>query len=56
MLTINAKISGRWVTILRPLWQRYPSDGIQKFVVGNMNRYIAGFFIICCSFFVFDHG
>ncbi|KAI9872892.1 MAG: hypothetical protein M1823_008056, partial [Watsoniomyces obsoletus] len=29
--------TGRWVTILRPQWQRYPSDHIQKFVIGNMN-------------------
>lgn len=32
--------TGRWVTILRPQWQRYPSDGIQKFVIGNMNRFV----------------
>lgn len=32
--------TGRWVTILRPQWQRHPSDGIQKFVIGNMNRFV----------------
>lgn len=32
--------TGRWVTILRPQWQRYPSDSIQKFVIGNMNRFV----------------
>lgn len=32
--------TGRWVTILRPQWQRYPSDGIQKLVIGNMNRFV----------------
>lgn len=32
--------TGRWVTILRPQWQKYPSDGHQKFVIGNMNRFV----------------
>ncbi len=32
--------TGRWVTILRPQWQRYPRDKIQKFVIGNMNRFV----------------
>ena len=32
--------TGRWVTILRPQWQRHPTDGIQKFVIGNMNRFV----------------
>jgi WD repeat-containing protein 76 len=32
--------TGRWVTILRPQWQRYPSDHIHKFVIGNMNRFV----------------
>lgn len=32
--------SGRWVTILKPHWQERPSDGIQKFVIGNMNRFV----------------
>ncbi|KAK5071475.1 hypothetical protein LTR64_004747 [Lithohypha guttulata] len=32
--------TGRWVTILRPQWQRHPQDGIQKFVIGNMNRFV----------------
>lgn len=32
--------TGRWVTILKPQWQRRPADGIQKFVIGNMNRFV----------------
>ncbi|PHH52001.1 DNA damage-binding protein CMR1 [Ceratocystis fimbriata CBS 114723] len=32
--------TGRWVTILKPQWQRTPRDGIQKMVVGNMNRFV----------------
>jgi len=32
--------TGRWVTILKPQWQRQPGDGIQKFVIGNMNRFV----------------
>jgi len=32
--------TGRWVTILKPQWQRRPRDGIQKFVIGNMNRFV----------------
>ncbi|RMD40082.1 hypothetical protein DV735_g5066, partial [Chaetothyriales sp. CBS 134920] len=32
--------TGRWVTILRPQWQRRPTDGIQKFAIGNMNRFV----------------
>ncbi len=32
--------TGRWVTILKPQWQAQPQDGIQKFVVGNMNRFV----------------
>jgi hypothetical protein len=32
--------SGRWVTILKPQWQREPPDNLQKFVIGNMNRYV----------------
>ncbi|KAH7327767.1 WD repeat-containing protein [Stachybotrys elegans] len=32
--------TGRWVTILKPQWQRMPSDGIQKFVIANMNRFV----------------
>ncbi|KAG4026578.1 hypothetical protein MFRU_039g00560 [Monilinia fructicola] len=31
--------SGRWVTILKPYWQEKPEDGIQKFVIPNMNRF-----------------
>ncbi|KAL7796689.1 WD40-repeat-containing domain protein [Trichoderma ceciliae] len=32
--------TGRWVTILKPQWQKNPKDGIQKFTVGNMNRFV----------------
>ena len=32
--------TGRWVTILKPQWQKNPRDGIQKFVIGNMNRFV----------------
>ncbi|EFQ27254.1 WD domain-containing protein [Colletotrichum graminicola] len=32
--------TGRWVTILKPQWHRRPRDGIQKFVIGNMNRFV----------------
>ena len=32
--------TGRWVTILKPQWQKRPVDGIQKFVIGNMNRFV----------------
>mmetsp|Transcript_661 Transcript_661/g.765 ORF Transcript_661/g.765 Transcript_661/m.765 type:complete len:585 (-) Transcript_661:15-1769(-) len=30
--------TGRWVSILKSRWQASPSDGIQKFVIANMNR------------------
>lgn len=32
--------TGRWVTILKPQWQRRPKDGLHKFVIGNMNRFV----------------
>ncbi|KAI3337996.1 WD40-repeat-containing domain protein [Ustulina deusta] len=32
--------TGRWVTILKPQWQRNPADGIHKFVIANMNRFV----------------
>lgn len=32
--------TGRWVTILKPQWQRRPHDGIQKLVMANMNRFV----------------
>ncbi|KAL6701607.1 WD40-repeat-containing domain protein [Trichoderma pleuroticola] len=32
--------TGRWVTILKPQWQKNPKDGIQKFTIGNMNRFV----------------
>ncbi|KYK62142.1 WD repeat containing protein [Drechmeria coniospora] len=32
--------TGRWVTILKPQWQKRPNDGVQKFVIANMNRFV----------------
>ncbi|KAK4574150.1 hypothetical protein LTR86_001911 [Recurvomyces mirabilis] len=32
--------TGRWVTILRAQWQLQPEDGVQRFVIGNMNRFV----------------
>lgn len=32
--------TGRWVTILKPQWQQRPEDGISKFAIGNMNRFV----------------
>ncbi|KAF2487431.1 WD40-repeat-containing domain protein [Neohortaea acidophila] len=32
--------TGRWVTILRAQWQMQPQDGIQRFVIGNMSRFV----------------
>ncbi|KAF2796558.1 WD repeat-containing protein [Melanomma pulvis-pyrius CBS 109.77] len=32
--------TGRWVTILRAQWQLYPQDGVQRFCIGNMNRFV----------------
>ncbi|OBT53030.1 hypothetical protein VE04_07123 [Pseudogymnoascus sp. 24MN13] len=32
--------TGRWVTILKAQWQQRPDDGIAKFVIGNMNRFV----------------
>lgn len=32
--------TGRWVTILKPQWQEKPADGISKFVIGNMGRFV----------------
>lgn len=32
--------TGRWVTILKPQWQTKPADGVSKFVIGNMNRFV----------------
>lgn len=30
--------TGRWVSILKARWQKCPLDGVQKFVIANMNR------------------
>ena len=30
--------TGRWVTILKAVWQERPDDGVQKLVVANMKR------------------
>ncbi len=32
--------TGRWVTILKPQWQRSPRDGLHRFAIGNMNRFV----------------
>ncbi|ORY61039.1 WD40-repeat-containing domain protein [Pseudomassariella vexata] len=32
--------TGRWVTILKPKWQANPTDGIEKFAIANMNRFV----------------
>ncbi|KAF2835179.1 WD repeat-containing protein [Patellaria atrata CBS 101060] len=32
--------TGRWVTILRAQWQLQPEDGIPRFCIGNMNRFV----------------
>ncbi|KAI0542533.1 WD40-repeat-containing domain protein [Xylaria digitata] len=32
--------TGRWVTILKPQWQANPADGVNKFVIANMNRFV----------------
>ncbi|KAK4179570.1 WD40-repeat-containing domain protein [Triangularia setosa] len=32
--------TGRWVTILKPQWQKNPFDGLHKFAIGNMNRFV----------------
>ncbi|KAL6239139.1 WD repeat-containing protein [Aspergillus navahoensis] len=32
--------TGRWVTILRPQWQLNPQSAIQRFCIGNMNRFV----------------
>ncbi|KAH8724386.1 WD repeat-containing protein [Phaeosphaeriaceae sp. PMI808] len=32
--------TGRWVTILRAQWQQFPQDGVQRFCIGNMNRFV----------------
>lgn len=32
--------TGRWVSILKARWQESPKDGINKFVIANMKKYI----------------
>ncbi|CAN6629182.1 DNA damage-binding protein Cmr1p [Trichomonascus vanleenenianus] len=32
--------TGRWVSILKARWQESPADGLHKFVIANMNRYL----------------
>ncbi|KAI1207498.1 WD repeat-containing protein NCU09302/NCU11420 [Annulohypoxylon truncatum] len=32
--------TGRWVTILKPQWQARPADGVEKFAIANMNRFV----------------
>lgn len=33
-------IQFRWVSILKAQWHQSPKDNMEKFVIGNMNRYI----------------
>jgi WD40 repeat protein len=40
MIVPHNNQTGRWVTILRAQWQLQPQDGIQRFVIGNMNRFV----------------
>lgn len=40
MIVPHNNQTGRWVTILRAQWQMQPQDGIQRFVIGNMNRFV----------------
>jgi WD40 repeat protein len=32
--------SGRWVSILKARWHKNPADGVNKFVIANMRRFI----------------
>jgi WD40 repeat protein len=32
--------TGRWVSILKSVWHRSPTDSVEKFAIGNMKRYI----------------
>ncbi|KAH0538514.1 hypothetical protein FGG08_004901 [Glutinoglossum americanum] len=32
--------TGRWVTILRAQWQQSPQNGVDRFCIGNMNRFV----------------
>lgn len=32
--------TGRWVTILKPQWQTNPADGVNKFAIASMNRFV----------------
>ena len=32
--------TGRWVTILRPQWQLNPQSPVQRFCIGNMDRFV----------------
>ncbi|WEW60594.1 hypothetical protein PRK78_006081 [Emydomyces testavorans] len=32
--------TGRWVTILRPQWQASPEGPVERFCIGNMNRFV----------------
>ncbi|PGH15115.1 WD repeat-containing protein [Helicocarpus griseus UAMH5409] len=32
--------TGRWVTILKPQWQASPQSAIQRFCIGNMDRFV----------------
>ncbi|ODV57946.1 Cmr1p [Ascoidea rubescens DSM 1968] len=32
--------TGKWVSILKSKWQKLPKDNIEKFLIGNMKKYI----------------
>ncbi|KAI1981641.1 hypothetical protein LOZ51_002380 [Ophidiomyces ophidiicola] len=32
--------TGKWVTILRPQWQASPQSPVERFCIGNMNRFV----------------
>nr|KMM64699.1 WD repeat-containing protein [Coccidioides posadasii RMSCC 3488] len=32
--------TGKWVTILRPQWQACPDSPVERFCIGNMNRFV----------------
>lgn len=31
--------TGRWVSIIKAKWHKFPADSVQKFVIANMNKY-----------------
>ena len=37
---VNPGSSADKMNRLKPQWQRHPQDGLQKLVIGNMNRFV----------------